>query len=93
MSLWSYCGASFHCAGLLQHVIAHWLRDWFRCKAHGPALLAPRTVDGNKAEFDAKHMDMFDITEVLHESAAAIRRADEVAGEFREVHNVPDAER
>ena len=46
-------------------------------------------VNGDKVEFEVKHMDMFDITQVLHETAAEIRRADELVGDFREVHNMP----
>ncbi len=46
-------------------------------------------VNGDKMEFECKWMDMYEITDKLQGTAWDIKRADELAGDYREVHNVP----
>ena len=48
-----------------------------------------RAVNGEKMEFECKWMDMYEITEKLQSTAWDIKRADELAGDYRELHNVP----
>lgn len=53
--------------------------------SHHAALFA---VNGDKIEFECKWMDMYEITGKLQGTAWDIKRADELAGDYRELHAV-----
>ena len=56
------------------------------CKLH--LIYACYAVNGDTMEFECKWVDMYEITEQLHSTAGDIKRSDELAGDYREVHNV-----